>query len=283
MIRSDPIISRYIHIKVQGIEYRVFYEESGKGIPIICQHAGGGDGTGWRHLLNDPELTSKFRIIVADLPYHGKSLPPESIEWWKQEYLLTKNFFMDFQIALSHALELERPVYMGCFVAGFLAMDLALEHPDEFRAVIAVGAAHHGGPATQNTFYHPSVSNHYRMCNTMYFCGPASTEKYRRAAAWCSMQSPAPVTRGDLNYYFTDHDLTDKTHIIDTKRCAVHLLTGEYDPTSSVEDTQMLADQIKGATFSSMKGLSHGGMAENPEIFKSYLMPILDKIASIGC
>jgi hypothetical protein len=28
-----------------------------------------------------------------------------------------------------------------------------------------------------------------------------------------------------------------------------------------------------------MKGMSHSGMAENPEVFKKYLMPILDEIA----
>jgi len=279
MVKIDPIVSRYVHLTVQGIEYRVFYEESGQGIPMICQHHGGGDGTTWRFLLNDQEITSKYRVIVADLPYHGKSLPPESIEWWKQEYLLKKSFFMDFQIELSRALGLVRPVYMGCFVAGFLAMDLALEHPDEFRAVIAVGAAHRGGPPTLDTFNHPNVSNHYRMVNTMYFCGPASPEKYRRAAAWCSMQSPGPVTKGDLYYYFMEHDMTGKTDKIDTTRCAVHLLTGEYDPTSSVEDTQMLAEQIKGATFSAMEGMSHAGMAENPPVFKKYLMPILEEIA----
>ena len=41
MVKIDPIVSRYVHLTVQGIEYRVFYEESGQGIPMICQHNGG--------------------------------------------------------------------------------------------------------------------------------------------------------------------------------------------------------------------------------------------------
>ena len=41
----------------------------------------------------------------------------------------------------------------------------------------------------------------------------------------------------------------------------------------------MLAQQIKGAKFTEMKGMSHAGMAENPELFKTYLMPILKEIA----
>ena len=275
----EPIEGRYIHLTIQGIEYRVYYEESGKGIPIICQHYAGSMGLEWRHMLTDADITSKYRVIVPDLPYHGKSLPPESIEWWKQEYKLTKSFLIDFHLELSRALGLERPVFIGNAVGGFLALDLALEHPDEFRAVIASGAAQRGGPATQDTFYHPNVTNDYRRSNAMYFCAPTSPPKYRRAVTWCAMLAAGPVTKGDLYYYFVEHDQTGKTDKINTSRCAVYLLTGDYNPTSSVEDTQMLAEQIKGAKFTEMKGMSHLGMAENPPLFKKYLMPILDEIA----
>jgi pimeloyl-ACP methyl ester carboxylesterase len=274
----ESIIGRYVHLKIQNIEYRVYYEESGRGIPLICQHSGGGDGMQWHELLNDPQITSTYHIFAADLPYHGRSLPPESEEWWKHEYLLTKSFFLDFQVEFSHAFGLHRPVFMGNAMAGFLALDLALEYPAEFRAVIASGAAQRGGPATLKTYDHPSINNDYRRCNGMYFCSPTNPEKYRRAVSWCDMQSPS-VTKGDLYYYFREHDLTGKTHLIDTSQCAVYMLTGDYNPTSSVEDTKMLTQQIKGAKFTEMKGMSHAGMAENPGLFKTYLMPILNEIA----
>ena len=32
------------------------------------------------------ETQKNYRIIVADLPYHGKSLPPDSEEWWTLNY-----------------------------------------------------------------------------------------------------------------------------------------------------------------------------------------------------
>ncbi len=280
MVKTEPIVGRYIHLMVQGIEYRVFYEEAGQGIPIICQHSGGGDGLEWHFMLNDPNITSKYRVIAPCLPYHGYSLPPESVEWWKQEYRLKKNFFMEFELALSHALGLDRPVYFGCYVGGNIGLDLALEYPDEFRAIIGVGCALTGGTPTLDTFYHPSVSNHYRMVNAMYFCAPTTPEKYRREIAWCCMQCPAPTTKGDLYFYFYEHNLTGKAQLIDTSKCAVYLLTGDYDPTISVEDTILMANQINGAKFTEMKNLSHASMAENPPLFTKYLMPILDEIAA---
>jgi pimeloyl-ACP methyl ester carboxylesterase len=279
MVKSDPIVGKYIYLTVQGIEYRVYYEEAGKGIPIICQHAGGSQTLEWRFMLNDPEIISKYHVVSADLPYHGKSLPPDSVEWWKEDYKLTKGFFEDFQIELSRALGLEKPIYLGQNSAGFLALDLALDHPDDFRAVIGVNTAIKGGPSTMERYYHPAIGNNYKRACGLGFCAPMSPEKLRRADSWCGMLSAPPVTGGDLYFYFYEHNLIGKTHLIDTSRCAVYLLTGEYDSTSSIEDTIELAKQIKGAKFQEMKNMSHSGMPENPPLFKTYLMPILEEIS----
>jgi len=275
----ETIVGKYIYLTIHDIEYRVYYEESGHGIPIICQHSAGSSGLEWRHMLNDPDITSKYRVFVADLPYHGRSLPPASVKWWEEEYKLTKSFFIDFQRALSQALGLERPVFIGTASGGFLALDLALEKPKEFRSVIAVNSAIRGGEATLDMYYHPYIGNDHKRGSAMGFCAPTNPEKYRRAVSWCSMLSAPPVTKGDLNYYFKEHDLTGKADKIDMSSCAVYLLTGEYDPTISVEDREKLATQIKGSKFTEMKGISHCGMEENPELFKTYLMPILHEIA----
>jgi pimeloyl-ACP methyl ester carboxylesterase len=274
----ESVEGRYVYLTIQGVEYRVYYEEAGKGMPIICQHSAGSVGLEWRHMLTDPEIISKYHVIVADLPYHGRSLPPESVQWWKQEYKLTKSFFMDFQVELARALGLERPVYMGTATGGFLALNLALSHADDFRAVIGVECALSAGTATLDTFYHPNIGNDYKRANSLYFSAPTSPEKYRRAITWVAMLTAPPVTKGDMNYYFIEHDMVGKCDRIDTSKCAVYLFTGEYDPTSSVEDTRELAKLIKGAHFFELNGMSHSGMAENPEAFKKYLMPVLAEI-----
>ena len=108
MTRIEPVIGKYIYLTVQDVEYRVYFEESGQGIPLVCQHTAGSDGRQWRHLLNDTEVTSMYRVIVFDLPYHGKSLPPESVEWWKEEFQLHKDFLLDFHVEFTKALGLRK-------------------------------------------------------------------------------------------------------------------------------------------------------------------------------
>ncbi|MBI4522505.1 MAG: alpha/beta hydrolase [Deltaproteobacteria bacterium] len=292
MTRFDPAIGRYLYLEVQGTEYRVYFEQNGKGIPLVCQHTAASDGQLWRHTLNDEEISRQYQVIVPDLPYHGKSLPPESVQWWKQEYKLTKSFFLDFHVAFSRALNLEKPVFIGCSMGGQLAVDLALERPDEFRAVIGLESGlSRAKTAHLLDFYnrlvefydHPRISNEFRMQAMYGKTAPGSPEKYRREIAWTYGQSAPPVFKGDLFYNFFDHDLTaDQARRIDTSRVAVYLLTGEYDNGNSPEETRLLAGRIKDAKFVEMRGLGHFPMAENFAVFKKYLMPILEEIAING-
>ena len=133
----DRAVGRYVYLEVQGVEYRVFFEESGNpnGIGLLCQHTAGCDGRQYRHVLEDPELGKDYRLITYDLPFHGRSLPPTEVAWWQEEYRLTRSFFMDVPLALSEALSLHRPVFMGSSIGGMIAVDLALYHPTKFRAV----------------------------------------------------------------------------------------------------------------------------------------------------
>ena len=141
MTRFEQTTGRYVYLEVDGVEYRVYFEECGSGIPLLLQHTAGSDGRQFRHLLSDSRITDHFRVVAPDLPYHGKSLPPTGIEWWKQGYELRRDWFIEFVLAFSSALELVEPVFMGCSMGGQLAIDLAIQCPDEFRAIIGLESA----------------------------------------------------------------------------------------------------------------------------------------------
>ena len=78
MANIEPVTGHYIHVPFEGEEYRIFYEESGKGIPLVCLHTAGTDSREWRHQLNDPEICERFHVVAFDLPRHGKSIPPRA-------------------------------------------------------------------------------------------------------------------------------------------------------------------------------------------------------------
>ena len=80
MPRFEPITGCYLTVSEGGKEYRIFVEEAGRGIPLLCLHTAGADSRQYRHMLNDGAITDRFRVIAFDLPYHGRSTPPDG--WW---------------------------------------------------------------------------------------------------------------------------------------------------------------------------------------------------------
>src|ERR1700754_4028430 len=137
----EQVTGRYVYVPHGGYEYRVYYEEAGNGIPLVCLHTAGTDAREWRHQLNDPEITTNYRVIAFDMPRHGKSIPPAGFE--REEYRLTARFYSEFVMAFCDALELDRPVIMGSSMGGNICLHIALNFEQRVRALIAIEACDH--------------------------------------------------------------------------------------------------------------------------------------------
>lgn len=277
----SPIRGGYLTTELDGDRCRIYVEQSGDGIPLVCQHTAGTDGRQWRHLQEDPDVLGRFRVVVPDLPYHGKSLPPE-VDWWARRYSLSTDYFTRFVVRVADELALDRPVYLGCSMGGHLAGDLALRFPDRFRAVIGVEAAlaTHGPEETLLHNDHPRVGNEFKAAMMYSLTSPQAPEAGRREATWYYLQSAPQAHRGDLDYYIHDHDLTATAGLVDTSRVAVHVLSGEYDWSAPPEAGRALADRIPGADHTTMPGLGHFPMVEDYPRFRQHLLPVLDRIAA---
>ncbi|MEV5050009.1 alpha/beta fold hydrolase [Arthrobacter sp. LAR12-1-1.1] len=287
MAKFEPIKGGYVYLTVEDVEYRVYYEEAGQGIPLLVGHTAGSDGRQYRHLLNDAEVTSRYRVIAFDLPFHGKSLPPHGEKWWTQEYNMTKSRMMAFPNALSEALELDRPVYLGSSMGGHLAIDLASNFNDRYRSTISVegalrSAAEYvevGMDGIRREFDNPNVSRNSIGAAMLLNISPYSPEENVREIQW-EYQSGGPgVFAGDLYYYYYDHNVSpEEAAAIDTSKCMLYLLTGEYDPNTSPAETKEVANLVKGSKFWEMPKLGHFPVTENYPEFRKFLLPILAEI-----
>lgn len=278
----DAPIGRYVHLELGGHDHRIYFEEAGQGIPLLLQHTAGCHGSQWRHLFEFPEITERFRLIAYDLPCHGKSVPPVTDRWWESQYLLKGEFLRSIPVALGQALNLHEPVFMGCSVGGLLALDLAHKHADVFRAVVSVEGALkiEGRLADLGELWHPQVSNEYKARLMDGLMSPTSPLHYRKETSFVYASGWPPVFLGDLCYYIEDYDLREDAAEIDTNEVGVHILSGEYDYSGTSELGKAASDAIKGSTWTEMKGVGHFPMSENPQTFREYLLPILDRIAS---
>ncbi len=282
--RFDSPTGRYVHIELAGLDHRIYFEEAGSGIPVLLQHTAGSHGIQWRHLFECKEITDHFRLIAYDLPFHGKSVPPVDKRWWEERYKLTGEFLRQVPVTLANALELDRPVFMGCSVGGLLALDLALRHPDEFRSVISLeGALKVGGNWDALLgFWHPQVSNDTKARMMEGLTSPTSPDPYRKETIQAYASGWPQSFIGDLWYYMVDYDLTDRAREIDTAKIGVHILTGEYDYSGSPTHGRAAHDAIAGSTWSLMPGVGHFPMSENPDAFLPHLLGVLEIIRTDG-
>ena len=276
----EPIVGRYLRLDLLGQPQRVYVEEAGQGIPLVCLHTAGSDTRQYRALLNDAAILEKFRVISFDFPYHGKSSPPAG--WHKQEYKLTTHDYVQMVITMCSALGLERPVVMGCSIGGRVVLHLALQHAEKFSALIGLQSGAHSEPYYALEWLHRPDVHGGEVCAAIVsgLIGPSAPEADRWETLWHYMQGGPGVFKGDLFFYTIDGDMRGRVSGIDTSKCPLYLLTGEYDYSCTPDDTRDLVRRIPGVQATIMQGLGHFPMSEDPHTFISYLRPVLEQIHS---
>ncbi|MEM1363531.1 MAG: alpha/beta hydrolase [Pseudomonadota bacterium] len=274
----EAIVGRYIPIDVNGVAQRIYFEEAGSGPPVLLFHTAGADNRQWRHVLNDPDLTSRYRFIAPDMPWHGKSLPPEG--WQCQEYLLTTEAYVATVLAIASALQLDKPVYAGCSMGGRIALQLAHQHVEKFKGFIAIEASDFQQAWYDIDWFHRPDAHGGEMGAALVSANiaPQAPDAERWNTQWMFMQSGPGVFRGDLSFYTRDDSLVGQLHQIDTSVAPVHIMVGEYDLTCTPEDARRTAEAIPGATLDVMREIGHFPMSEHPTQFRPHFVEALAKM-----
>jgi 3-oxoadipate enol-lactonase len=125
------------------------YEISGRGPAVVLIHGGLVDRRLWDAQV--PALARDYRVIRYDLRGLGRSSRP------------TGPFsHLDDLRRLLDALEVERAVLVGLSLGGMIAMDYALEHPEQVRALVLAAPGLRGYTPSPS----PQIQEVYRALAT---------------------------------------------------------------------------------------------------------------------
>ena len=278
MPEFEPIIGRYLSVTIAGAEHRVFVEEAGRGIPLLCLHTAGADSRQYRHVLGDAGVTDRFRVIAFDLPYHGRSAPPDG--WWLKKYRLTTASYLEMIRAVWLALGLERPVVMGCSMGGAIVLKIAAEFQDELTGIVGLESSAYAPGRYNELLHHPAIHGGELCASYTYgLNSPLSPQAGRRENWWYYSQSGPGVYQGDVHFYSLDWDAREDVRRIDTNRCKVALLTGEYDYSCTPAMSEAVSAAIPGSRLTIMKGMGHFPMIEHYPAFRPHLLAALEHVA----
>lgn len=276
MTRFEPIQGRYFNIEVGGIDYRIYCEEAGQGIPLLCLHTAGADSRQWRHLMNDARVLERFRVIAFDLPYHGRSNPPEG--WWLRKYELTKALYVGAIRGVWQALELDRPIALGCSIGGFVVLQLAVDFGQEMRGIVGLQSVAAGIGRHNEFLHHPAIhGGEFAASYTYGLNSPLSPEEARRENWWYYAQGGPGVYAGDTAFG-REFDVRAQLKDIDTAHCPVAIISGDYDYSALPEVSRGVAEAIPGARFQLIEGLGHFPVIEDYEKLRPYLWTELERM-----
>jgi pimeloyl-ACP methyl ester carboxylesterase len=270
---------RYTNVIVDGCRHKVFYFEAGEGIPVLCQHTAGNENREWWHLLEDRELTKKYRFIAYDLPAHGKSDPSFDKDFFSSDQPLKSEWITNFVMSFSESLNLQRPIFLGCSIGGVIALHLAERFPEKFRGFIALA-----GAVPTYGFYHDwwiDSSINVPMMESGLVDAVTSPNMSRADRQLNRMfQGAHPRSlRNDLHLWGVDNSDEGRADRIDAEKTPIFMYAGEYDFTCPPEHVEASAKRIgPNVHYEMLKGLGHFPMSENYELFRPVLVRTLEEI-----
>ena len=276
--RPVPAVTgRYVPVTVRGVTYQIYSESAGSGRDVLCMHTAGADGRQFHGLMADPRIIENHRLVSFDLPWHGKSPPPDGAI--HGSWRLNTDLYVELIMGFVAASGLDKPIALGASMSGEICLELAYRHPEAFSGIVACEACDKINQRQTVWAAHPHVNQAQFVPEWIRaLSAPQSPAEYVEQITWHYGQGGPQVFFGDIAFYSGDWDARERVGRIDTNRCRLFMLTGEYDYSCTVELSEATAAKIPGVRFQAMQGIGHFPFAENPRLFAEYLLPILREL-----
>jgi pimeloyl-ACP methyl ester carboxylesterase len=114
---------------------RLYYEETGHGVPLVFVHEFSGDHRSWEPQVR--YFSRRYRCITYDARGYLPSDVPDDPGAYSQDLAVAD------LLAVLDGLGIERTHLVGLSMGGFTALHFALRHPERLRSV-AVGGVGYG-------------------------------------------------------------------------------------------------------------------------------------------
>ncbi len=111
--------------------YRVHYYEGGEGPPLVFVHGLGAESLNWVHAMLD--MRHQYHVYAIDLLGHGDTVKPDIAYSIEQQSEMLHQFLATQNIKSADV--------VGVSMGGWVALKLAIEHPDVVNRLVVADAA----------------------------------------------------------------------------------------------------------------------------------------------
>ena len=227
---------------------KIYYEEYGKGAPLILLE--GGMGSIADFSLCIPDLSKRFHIIAPDMPGQGRSQLADSMSY---------QLLADYISNLIDLLKLDSAYVMGWSDGGNTALILANKRPDKIKKILVSGANYQlsGIPSMLN-----DTTNFRKVINSPNFeeIDKEELDKYRSlypGRDWKKFFI-------DINVMWSQKIYFPAT-VLEGIKIPVMIVLGDRDIVTLEHGIEMY-NLIKGSQFCVLPNTSHRVFHERPSL-----------------
>ena len=273
--------------KVNDVD--LYYEESGRGEPLLCIMGLAADSTAW--LLQVPAFAEKYRTIVFDNRGVGRSAKPAG------PYSIHQ--MADDAAGLLDTLGIDRAHVLGVSMGGMIAQELVLRHPQRVRGLIlactypepdAEVEKHRSFTLTQlggSVTADGEVKIDFNTIDPLALFQNLLPMVFSQEFIQTDLMKLMQLFGGALQYGFSMEAILAQTQAVMTHKATDRLhqitaptlvLTGDADRLISPANSDAIAKHIPGAKLVKIEGGSHGFNVEKPEAFNREVLSFLSSV-----
>ncbi len=263
------------HTNVNG--RKLFYEFHGEdsGVPLVLIMGLGGAHQGWLP-FQIPDFASKHRVLIFDHRGVGESEDDGAT--------FTTNDLAEDVVGLLDMLKIEKADFLGVFLGGMVAQEIASHHPARVRSLVLV-----------STFARPDAKRKVLLetWRDQAIAGTSTSIRHRERLLWAlqeetfeqtdliesmlhSLEHLSPPLSDELFARqcnaCIEHDAFDALRKL---RCETLVICGRKDALTPPKMHRELADEIPEARLVTMTYGGHVIMIENAQRFNQIVMDFL--------
>jgi pimeloyl-ACP methyl ester carboxylesterase len=262
---------------------KLFYQETGSGIPIVFVHEFAGDHRSW-----EPQLRyfgRRYRCIA----YNARGFPPSDVPVDGERY--SQDRARDDIRSVLDALAIDQAHIVGLSMGGFATLHFGFTYPDRARSLVIAGAGYGAAPGERHKFAEETEASAKKFetlgmakAAEAYGLGPTRVQfqnkdprgfkEFADQFAEHSAQGSALTMLGVQRRRPSLFDLTDKMKTITAPAL---VMTGDED-WSCLEPALLMKRNIPTSGLVVMPNCGHLINLEEPDAFNRHLADFLHAV-----
>jgi 3-oxoadipate enol-lactonase len=247
---------------------KTYYEVSGAGYPLVFMHANPFDRR--LFIYQVAHFSTFMKVINIDLRAYGYSDKPATAT--------TMSELCADVVAVCQQESVTEAVFAGVSVGGVMGLQLGLDYPELFKALILVGCSSMPGDRYQSRidgYMEQGVANFHIQHLTDLVSKEFAHSRLGRYLLGMHTEMDSKLSAPAIAEIFNALQNRDLTARLAELKMPVLIINGEFD--NSLKRSQDMSRRIAGAEHRMIPGAGHACCLEDPASFDGHVMNFLKK------